>query len=91
MSWTLSNESEVLHEAILHTCDQGAVLVAWAGELSLTTGLGTVACPAADRRSRRQSGRRGRAEAQPLVPLWRDCRFLRPRVRPDRRRTSERR
>ena len=47
MSWTLASESEALHEAILHACDRGAVLVACAGNLSLTTGLGTIAYPAA--------------------------------------------
>ncbi|MGN0802472.1 MAG: S8 family peptidase, partial [Candidatus Faecivicinus sp.] len=47
MSWTLADESEVLHEAILHARERGAVLVACAGNLSLSTGLGTVAYPAA--------------------------------------------
>lgn len=47
MSWTLADESEALREAILHAHDRGAVLVACAGNLSLTTGLGTVAYPAA--------------------------------------------
>ena len=47
MSWTLACESGALHEAILHAHEQGAVLVACAGNLSLTTGLGTIAYPAA--------------------------------------------
>ena len=47
MSWTLADESEALREAILHAHDRGTVLVACAGNLSLTTGLGTVAYPAA--------------------------------------------
>ena len=47
MSWTLASESEALHEAILHAYDRGAVLVACAGNLSLSTGLGTIAYPAA--------------------------------------------
>lgn len=47
MSWTLAEESDVLHEAILHAYDQGAILVACTGNLSVTTGLGTVAYPAA--------------------------------------------
>ncbi|MGM9603444.1 MAG: S8 family peptidase [Faecousia sp.] len=47
MSWTLPNESDALHEAILHAYDQGAILVACTGNLSVSTGLGTVAYPAA--------------------------------------------
>ena len=47
MSWTLADKSDALHEAILHASDQGAVLVACTGNLSLSTGLGTVAYPAA--------------------------------------------
>ena len=47
MSWTLAEESDALREAILHAHDQGALLVACTGNLSVTTGLGTVAYPAA--------------------------------------------
>lgn len=47
MSWTLPNESDTLHEAILHAHNQGAILVACTGNLSVSTGLGTVAYPAA--------------------------------------------
>ena len=47
MSWTLASESDALHEAILHAHDQGVILVACTGNLSVTTGLGTVAYPAA--------------------------------------------
>ena len=47
MSWTLPGESEALHEAIAHAHDRGAILVACTGNLSLSTGLGTVAYPAA--------------------------------------------
>ena len=47
MSWTLAEESEALREAILHAYDRGAILVACTGNLSVTTGLGTVAYPAA--------------------------------------------
>ena len=47
MSWTIPEESEALHKAILHAHDQGAILVACTGNLSVTTGLGTVAYPAA--------------------------------------------
>ena len=47
MSWTLPKESEALHEAIAHAHDRGAILVACTGNLSVSTGLGTVAYPAA--------------------------------------------
>ena len=47
MSWTLSEESDLLREAILHAYDQGAILVACTGNLSMSTGLGTIAYPAA--------------------------------------------
>ena len=47
MSWTLPKESDALHEAIGHAHDRGAILVACTGNLSVSTGLGTVAYPAA--------------------------------------------
>ena len=47
MSWTLPKESDALHEAIVHAHDRGAILVACSGNLSVSTGLGTVAYPAA--------------------------------------------
>lgn len=47
MSWTLADKSDALYEAVLHASAQGAVLVACTGNLSLSTGLGTVAYPAA--------------------------------------------
>ena len=47
MSWTLPKESDALHEAILHAHDRGTILVACTGNLSVRTGLGTVAYPAA--------------------------------------------
>ena len=47
MSWTLPKESDALHEAIVHAHDRGAILVACTGNLSVSTGLGTVAYPAA--------------------------------------------
>ena len=47
MSWTLPKESEALHEAIAHAHDRGAILVACTGNLSVSTGLGTMAYPAA--------------------------------------------
>ena len=46
MSWTLPKESDALHEAIVHAHDRGAILVACTGNLSVSTGLGTVAYPA---------------------------------------------
>ena len=47
MSWTLPNESEALQDAILYAHEQGAILVSCTGNLNLTTGLGTIAYPAA--------------------------------------------
>lgn len=47
MSWTLTEDSAALHEAICYAHEQGAVLVASCGNLSLNTSLGTVAYPAA--------------------------------------------
>ena len=47
MSWTLPKESDALQQAISHAHDQGAILVACTGNLSVGTGLGTVAYPAA--------------------------------------------
>lgn len=47
MSWTLPKQSDALREAISHAHDQGAILVACTGNLSVGTGLGTVAYPAA--------------------------------------------
>ena len=47
MSWTLPKESDTLYEAVCHAHDQGAILVACTGNLSVSTGLGTVAYPAA--------------------------------------------
>ena len=47
MSWTLPKQSSALQEAISHAHDQGAILVACTGNLSVGTGLGTVAYPAA--------------------------------------------
>lgn len=46
MSWTLADESDALYEAIVHAHEQGALLVASAGNLSMNTGLGTTVYPA---------------------------------------------
>lgn len=47
MSWTVSQESEALHNAVQYAAGKGAILVASAGNLSLSTGLGTTVYPAA--------------------------------------------
>lgn len=70
MSWTLANESEALHEAILHAYDRGAVLVACAGNLSLSTGLGTIAYPAAWDEVIGVAGVNLDAEGEPQTSLW---------------------
>ena len=70
MSWTLPNESTALREAILHAHDQGAILVACSGNLSLTTGLGTVAYPAAWEEVIGVAGVDLNDEGQPKTSLW---------------------
>ena len=47
MSWTIPKESDILYEAVCYAHDRGAILVACTGNLSVSTGLGTVAYPAA--------------------------------------------
>jgi subtilisin family serine protease len=47
MSWTLNVESPKLYEAVRYAYDKGVILLASAGNLSLTTGLGTTVYPAA--------------------------------------------
>lgn len=70
MSWTLPNESTALREAVLHAHDQGAILVACSGNLSLTTGLGTVAYPAAWEEVIGVAGVDLNDEGQPKTSLW---------------------
>ena len=70
MSWTLADESEALREAILHAHDSGAVLVACAGNLSLSTGLGTVAYPAAWDEVIGVAGVNLDAQGEPKTSLW---------------------
>ena len=70
MSWTLADESAALHEAILHAHDQGAVLVACAGNLSLSTGLGAVAYPAAWDEVIGVAGVDLSAQGEPQTSLW---------------------
>ena len=70
MSWTLADESDALHEAILHAHDQGAVLVASTGNLSLSTGLGTVAYPAAWDEVIGIAGVNLNEEGEPQTSLW---------------------
>ena len=70
MSWTLPNESAALREAVLHAHDQGAILVACSGNLSLTTGLGTVAYPAAWEEVIGVAGVDLDADGQPKTSLW---------------------
>ena len=70
MSWTLAEESEALREAILYACDRDAVLVACAGNLSLSTGLGTVAYPAAWDEVIGVAGVNLDAQGEPKTSLW---------------------
>lgn len=70
MSWTLANKSEALREAILHAYDRGTVLVACAGNLSLSTGLGAVAYPAAWDEVIGVAGVNLDAQGEPQTSLW---------------------
>ena len=70
MSWTLADKSAALHEAILHAYDRGAVLVACAGNLSLSTGLGTIAYPAAWDEVIGVAGVNLDAQGEPQTSLW---------------------
>ena len=47
MSWTIPKESDILYEAVCYAHDREAILVACTGNLSVSTGLGTMAYPAA--------------------------------------------
>ena len=70
MSWTLTEESDALHEAILHAHEQGAILVACTGNLSLSTGLGIVAYPAAWDEVIGVAGVNLNEEREPQTSLW---------------------
>lgn len=70
MSWTLGDESEALREAIVHASESGAVLVACTGNLSLTTGLGTIAYPAAWDEVIGVAGADPDADGVPQTSLW---------------------
>ena len=70
MSWTLADESDALHEAILHAHEQGAILVACTGNLSLSTGLGIVAYPAAWDEVIGVAGVNLNEEGEPQTSLW---------------------
>lgn len=70
MSWTLPKESDALHEAILHAHDRGTILVACTGNLSVSTGLGTVAYPAAWEEVIGVAGVDRDEAGQPKTSLW---------------------
>ena len=70
MSWTLPNESDALRAAVRHATEQGAILVSSAGNLSLSTGLGTVAYPAAWDEVIGVAGVDLDADGQPKTSLW---------------------
>ena len=70
MSWTLADESDALREAILHAHEQGAILVACSGNLSLSTGLGTVAYPAAWGEVIGVAGVDVNEDGKPKTSLW---------------------
>ncbi len=70
MSWTSTAESDGLREAIAYAREQGAVLVASAGNLSLASGLGSVIYPAAYDAVIGVAGVDLTKEGQPSTSLW---------------------
>jgi subtilisin family serine protease len=46
ISWTVNREDEDLHDAVKYAAGKGAILIASAGNISLSTGLGTSVYPA---------------------------------------------
>lgn len=70
MSWTLTDESDALHAAVRYAHEQGAVLVASCGNLSLNTALGTVAYPAAWKEVIGIAGVDLSTDGTPQTSLW---------------------
>lgn len=70
MSWTLPNESEALHDAILYAHERGTILVSCTGNLNLTTGLGTIAYPAAWDEVIGVAGVDLNEDGEPQTSLW---------------------
>ena len=70
MSWTLNQDSEELHEAICYAAKQNVLLVAAAGNLSLSTPLGSQVYPASWEEVIGVSGADLNEQGEPVSSLW---------------------
>lgn len=70
MSWTLNQDDEELHEAIAYAAGRNVLLVAAAGNLSLSTPLGREVYPAAWKEVIGVSGADLNEQGEPVSSLW---------------------
>ena len=70
ISWTRNEESEELYEAVCYARENGAVLVAAAGNLSLSTPLGSLVYPAAWEEVIGVGGADTDEKGEPVSSLW---------------------
>ena len=70
ISWTLNQDSEELHDAIQYAAKQNVLLVAAAGNLSLSTPLGSEVYPAAWKEVIGVSGADLNEQGEPVSSLW---------------------
>ena len=70
ISWTLNQDSEELHDAIQYAAKQNVLLVAAAGNLSLSTPLGSEVYPAAWKEVIGVSGADLNGHGEPVSSLW---------------------
>ena len=70
ISWTVNVESEALHEAITYAYQQGSILVAASGNLSLQTPLGSMTYPAGWEEVIGVGGVDLDADGKPVSSLW---------------------
>lgn len=70
MSWTLNQDNEELHEAIAYATERNVLLVAAAGNLSLSTPLGSEVYPAAWEEVIGVSGADLNEQGEPVSSLW---------------------
>lgn len=70
MSWTLNQDNEELHEAIAYAVKRNVLLVAAAGNLSLSTPLGSEVYPAAWEEVIGVSGADLNEQGEPVSSLW---------------------
>lgn len=70
ISWTLNQDSEELHDAIQYAAKRNVLLVAAAGNLSLSTPLGSEVYPAAWKEVIGVSGADLNEQGEPVSSLW---------------------